>query len=94
VYPTENSQRFYTDECGKSQTLDKGNILITEAKAGRVFEVDPSTGETVWEWIHEPYSKDPSLVAEVLQGTRYNTSYLSGIAQVAYQLERECILRV
>jgi hypothetical protein len=71
VYPTADSSRFYTDECGKTQTLSNGNILITEAKAGRVFEVDPTTGKTVWEWIHEPYSEDPSLVAEVLQGTRY-----------------------
>jgi hypothetical protein len=74
VYPTDASDSFYTPECGKSQTLPNGNILITEAWAGRVFEVDPTTGKTVWEWIHEPYSEDPPLVAEVLQGTRYDIS--------------------
>lgn len=71
VLPTPASDRFYTMGGGKCQSLPNGNLLITEARAGRVFEVDPS-GRTVWEWIQTPYEGDPSFVAEVLEGTRYN----------------------
>lgn len=39
---------FYNWERGKHQILANGNILITEAEHGRVFEVDPK-GRLVWE---------------------------------------------
>ncbi len=68
LYPTELSQPFYTSAGGKFQMLENGNLLITEARAGRVFETN-SSGLTVWEWIHEPYNDD--LVPEVLEGSRY-----------------------
>jgi hypothetical protein len=66
-YPTEQSERFYTPAGGKWQKLDNGNMLLVEALAGRVVEVD-STGRTVWEWVKEP--EQESKVAEVLGGTR------------------------
>lgn len=68
MYPTRHSDSFYTDAGGKFQVLDNGNLLITEARAGRVFETDPS-GRTIWEWIHEPISDD--LIPEVMEGSRY-----------------------
>jgi hypothetical protein len=68
VYPVRDQQSFYTSTGGKHQLLANGNRLITEAIAGRLFEVD-STGELVWEWIHENY--DAQRVAEVMEGTRY-----------------------
>ncbi len=68
IYPRRNDQFFYTSTGGKHQLLDNGNRLITEAIAGRVFEIDRQ-GNTVWEWFHEPY--DEGLVAEVLEGSRY-----------------------
>jgi hypothetical protein len=40
---------FYTWRRGNHQRLDNGNILITEAEVGRVFEVDRS-GSLVWEY--------------------------------------------
>jgi len=69
LYPTNPDQAFYTEAGGKHQKLANGNRLITEARAGRIFEISPQ-GETVWEWIHQPY--DNEYVPEVLEGTRYN----------------------
>ncbi len=66
-FPTSQSDRFYTPAGGKWQELDNGNILLVEARAGRVVEVD-SAGRTVWEWVKEP--EQESKVAEVLGGTR------------------------
>lgn len=39
---------FYSWQRGKHQVLESGNLLVTEAQHGRVFEVTP-TGATVWE---------------------------------------------
>lgn len=69
LYPTERSKPFYTGAGGKFQILNNGNLLITEARAGRVFETD-SLGRIVWEWVQEPY--DDELVPEVLEGSRYD----------------------
>lgn len=68
IYGSEGGQQFYTPRAGKHQKLKNGNRLITEAQAGRVFEISPE-GNTVWEWVREPFNED--LVAEVLEGTRY-----------------------
>jgi hypothetical protein len=69
IYPTAKSQFFYSNGAGKHQRLHNGNRLITESRAGRVFEV-ASSGRTVWEWIQQPY--DAELVPEVLEGSRYD----------------------
>ena len=71
VYPTRTEQSFYSQEGGKHQLLENGNRLITEANAGRVFEVTPA-GETVWEWISA--ARDGDYLPEVLEGTRYPES--------------------
>jgi hypothetical protein len=68
IYPTDDSQPFYTEFGGKHQLLKNGNRLITEARVGRVFEITPS-GEIVWNWVIE--SGDGELIPEVLEGTRY-----------------------
>jgi len=68
VYPATDKQGFYTRHGGKVQELDNGNLLITEARGGRVFEIDRA-GNTVWEWVAELY--DDKNVPEVLEGTRY-----------------------
>ncbi len=69
IYPTDHKQEFFTATAGKHQLLGNGNRLITEARAGRVFEVTPE-GETVWEWIHQPF--DENDVSEIHEGTRYS----------------------
>lgn len=71
IYPVDNSRVFFTEMAGKHQKLENGNRLITEAGAGRIFEID-SLGNVVWEWIHQAYDKD--WVPEVLEATRYNIS--------------------
>ncbi len=68
LYPKTDEQEFYTRYCGKIQYLENGNLLITEAQRGRIFETDPS-GKIVWEWVHERYNDE--LIPEVLEGTRY-----------------------
>lgn len=70
-YPNPRSDTFYTEAGGKWQRLENGNLLLTEAQAGRVVEVD-SAGDVLWEWIHEPAG---AKVPQVLDGTRYPFSH-------------------
>jgi hypothetical protein len=60
---------FFTGFQGKHQRLANGNVLLTEARRGRVLEVNPD-GQAVWEWIKSPLNKD--RVAAVTVGTRYS----------------------
>lgn len=66
-FPTASSEPFYTDVRGKWQGLQNGNMLLTEAQAGRVAEVDPQ-GRTVWEWVQPSYNG--SLVPVVTKAVR------------------------
>ncbi len=68
AFPTPVSEPFYTGVAGKWQLLANGNMLLTEALAGRIVEVAPD-GRSVWDWVHEPY--DQSSTVEVSEGTRY-----------------------
>lgn len=68
-FPTPRSDSFYTHVQGQWQDLGNGNMLLVERDAGRVLEVD-SNGETIWEWIQEPY-KD-SQVPIVTGAHRYD----------------------
>ncbi len=56
VWSYAGSERapFYTDSRGKQQKLPNGNVLVTEAQAGRVFEVarEAQGGRIFWEWIN------------------------------------------
>ncbi|MFO1049649.1 MAG: arylsulfotransferase family protein [Geminicoccaceae bacterium] len=47
-------QPFYTDARGKVEALPNGNVLVTEAQAGRVFELarTPQGGTVVAEWVN------------------------------------------
>ena len=47
LYSADGNRQFYSAFSGKHQKLANGNRLITEALAGRVFEISPE-GETVW----------------------------------------------
>jgi hypothetical protein len=69
LYGDRPDEPFYTYAGGKHQKLANGNILITEARAARVFEINPAR-EIVWQWVHTPYA--PDLVAAVQEGTRYD----------------------
>lgn len=71
IYPRDGTQFMFTNAGGKHQLLPNGNRLITEVRAGRVFEID-SSGRTVWQWTSEPFNAE--LVAEVMKGNRYPIS--------------------
>jgi hypothetical protein len=68
LFPTRQSDPFYTRFRGKQQSLENENMLLTEARAGRVVEID-TTGRTVWEWIHK--STDDSKVPIVTKASRH-----------------------
>lgn len=70
-YGLAAGQRMYTESSGKHQELPGGNVLVTEAKAGRLFEFDRS-GRVVWEFINRYDDKD---VAVITEGTRYPEDY-------------------
>ena len=55
---------FYTDIMGKHQWLPNGNLLITESRQGRAFEVNPQ-GEIVWECFNYVDRGVVGLVEEV-----------------------------
>ena len=55
---------FYTDILGKHQWLPNGNLLITESRQGRAFEVDQQ-GEIVWEYVNYVDRGVVGLVEEV-----------------------------
>lgn len=69
LFPTPRSDSIYTQNRGKWQHLDNGNMLLTESNGGRVLEVTPG-GRAVWEWIRDPHSA--SRVPFVTSGTRYD----------------------
>jgi len=68
IYPTSRDQFFFTNAGGKHQLFASGSRLITEVRAGRVFEID-SNGKLLWEWYQQPYND--TLVPEVMEGRRY-----------------------
>jgi hypothetical protein len=37
--------------CGTVQQLPGGNLLVAESTQGRAFELDPGTGEVVWDYV-------------------------------------------
>lgn len=50
-YSGSESEPFFSSIMGKHQWLPNGNLLITETKKGRVFEID-NEGNIVWEYIN------------------------------------------
>lgn len=71
LFPTEDSDPFYTDHAGNSQILENGNLLLTESETGRVVEVGPD-GRTVWEWIVDSHTE--SQIAGVTESVRVDIS--------------------
>lgn len=72
IYPNPGQEGFYTATHGTHQRLENGNRLITETKAGRVFEVDEQ-GDVVWEYV-KPY--DDQDAAFIEGAIRYGMNYL------------------
>lgn len=59
-------QPFFTDIMGKHQWLPNGNILITDARSGRVFEVD-ERDIIIWEYFN---IVEPHVIGLVGDGER------------------------
>jgi len=49
---------------GKHEWLPNGNLLITEARKGRAFEIDPQ-GNIVWEFVNIVDNGYVGIVQEV-----------------------------
>ncbi|MEW8689982.1 MAG: arylsulfotransferase family protein [Candidatus Thiodiazotropha endolucinida] len=73
TYPISNHAIFYTDIMGTHQILANGNRLITESRAGRIFEVDQK-GNIVWEFL-ETY--DETYAALIESAIRYDRNFFS-----------------
>ncbi|HKK08506.1 MAG TPA: arylsulfotransferase family protein [Gemmatimonadota bacterium] len=71
LFPTPESDPFYTSYRGKWQRLPDGDLLLTETRAGRIVQVAPD-GHSVWEWVAPRI--DDEHVPEVTEGTRYDVS--------------------
>lgn len=69
LFPTSESDPFYTAIAGKWEQLGNGNYLLIEAMPGRVVEVTPD-GRTVWQWVQKPYGE--AHVPHVLAAKRYS----------------------
>ncbi|MGH8583535.1 MAG: arylsulfotransferase family protein, partial [Gammaproteobacteria bacterium] len=50
-YTGTDQRPFFTDIMGTHQWLANGNILITESRTGRVFEID-KRGAVIWEYFN------------------------------------------
>lgn len=55
---------FYTDIMGKHQWLPNGNLLITETREGRAFEVTPE-GDIVWDYYNVAGKDVLAIIDEV-----------------------------
>ena len=73
VYQGTDTAPFYSRYMGKMQFLDNGNLLVTEAVRGRVFELTKKN-KVVWEYISR-FDKDNVLLLQ--EGTRYPKSYFN-----------------
>lgn len=59
-----SSFKFMTSQAGKHQCLPNGNLLISETRRGRAFEINNS-GELVWEYVNVIGENEVGYVIEV-----------------------------
>lgn len=57
LYGGRKGQHFFTNQRGLHQMLDDGSMLITEANAGRAFQVDRA-GRIVWQYVNRYDDKE------------------------------------
>lgn len=51
IFKGTKKEPFYTNDMGRHQWLPNGNIMITESRGTRIFEINPK-GKIVWEYFH------------------------------------------
>jgi hypothetical protein len=78
IYAGSEEVPFYTSIRGKEQLLPNGNILVTEAQAGRVFEITPGGNRprTVWEWVNRSGEGVAGLVTQADRVTTGRADFL------------------
>ena len=76
-YGWKEDQYFFTEVGGMLQHLPNGNMLITESRAGRVFEIT-TDGQIVWSWIAPRW--DGKNVPETFDGIRYGVEFAGFIS--------------
>jgi Arylsulfotransferase (ASST) len=72
LYEGSQEAPFFSNVKGKQQLLANGDLLITEAEQGRVFEVTPD-GRIVWSHISR---YDDDHVSKISDAERYSESYV------------------
>jgi hypothetical protein len=63
-YSGNKDHRFYTNIMGKHQWLPNGNLLISEPRNGRAFEINKD-GKIVWQFFNEVEPGIVGLMEEV-----------------------------
>ena len=71
LYEGSQEAPFFSNVKGKQQLLANGDLLITEAEQGRVFEVTPD-GRIVWSHISR---FDADHVSKISDAERYSENY-------------------
>ena len=79
LYGARKGEDFYTDTKGEQQSLNNGNLLISESDKGHAFEIDPN-GKIVWSYVNR-WTNDS--VGKISQATRYPDDYLSQLPKEA-----------
>jgi hypothetical protein len=82
VYRGSPPAPFYTDVGGKHVYLGNGNLLISEAMAGRIFEID-ADGRIVWQYVNR--YDDAHVVAETHAYGRYSEENFKAAPKCARQ---------
>lgn len=67
TYAATPPESFYAQYQGGAQTLPNGDLLLTDATDGRLFEIT-RTGETIWDWYDDGGSW-------LFRSTRYPLDY-------------------
>ena len=75
-YKAQPPQQFYSGHISGAQRLDRGNVLICEGTAGRLFEVTRK-GEVIWEWITPFMNGNPKgdLITWIYRAYRYSLDH-------------------
>jgi hypothetical protein len=85
-YQGTEQEPFYTSIQGDHQVLPNGNVLVAEAEAGRIFEIDVRDNTIVWEWVNlleipalgpEQEAANSTLVGRITRINRYAPDYLT-----------------
>ena len=80
LYEGTPAQPFFSNIMGNHQVLQNGNILISESRAGRAFEVAPD-GALVWEYFN---ITEPGILGLVEDAQRlppvFNDGFFANIA--------------